>query len=48
MVYGGIFLEGDTDLHVPLLLLETEIKSSEPLSDLTLVQWLWVPPGEGQ
>ncbi len=26
-----------------LLLLGTRMKSSEPLSDLTLVQWLWVP-----
>ncbi len=51
MVWGGISLEGRTDLHVstvPLLLLDTRMKSSEPLSDLTLVQWLWVPPGAGQ
>ncbi len=42
MVWGGISLEGRKSLHVPtvpLLLLETEMKSSELLSDLTLVQW---------
>ncbi len=48
MVWGGISLKGCTDLHVPLLLLENEMKSSKPLSDLALVQWLWVPPGAGQ